>query len=37
MEPRARETNAINRRIKTQKANPIRMTRNYKIKASEQI
>ena len=35
MEPRARETNAVNRRIKTQKANPIRMTRNYKIKASE--
>lgn len=35
MEPRARETNAVNRRIKTKNANPIRMTRNYKIKASE--
>ena len=35
MEPRARETNAVNRRIKTKNANPIRMTRNYKIEASE--
>ena len=34
MEPRARETNAINRRIKIQKANPICMSRNYKVKAS---